>query len=356
MADEYRIDSHKLIYHAARVADFLAGRTVYPIYMEVSPSGACNHRCLFCAVDYLGYGAKFLEADLLKERIAELGALGLKSIMFAGEGEPLLHKRIGEIVRHTKASGIDVAFTTNGVLLREALAREILGSTSWIKVSCNAGTAATYATIHRTRAEDFETVLGNLAAAVRIRRENGYACTLGIQLLLLPENAGEVGTLAERARDIGLDYLVVKPYSHFAPSQTTRYKDIRYEEFLGLAGGVRALATDSFQVIFREETMRLWDRQERGYGRCLGLPFYSYIDAAGRVWGCKEYIGDERFLYGNIHEQTFREIWEGERRAASLRMVESELDIAGCRVNCRMDKVNRYLWDLTHPPAHANFI
>jgi radical SAM protein with 4Fe4S-binding SPASM domain len=198
--------------------------------------------------------------------------------------------------------------------------------------------------------------MANLAAAVRIRREQGLACTLGIQLLLLPENAGEVATLAGRARDIGLDYLVVKPYSHFAPSQTTRYKDIRYEEFLGLAAGVRALATDAFQVIFREETMRLWDAQERGYGRCLGLPFYSYIDAAGRVWGCKEYIGDERFLYGDIHEQTFREIWEGERRAASLRLVENELDIAGCRVNCRMDKVNRYLWDLAHPPAHANFI
>lgn len=356
MDDRYRIESHKLTYHLPRVAAWLEGKTVYPIYMEISPSGACNHRCLFCAVDYLEYGAKFLDAELLKERLAELGGLGLRSIMFAGEGEPLLHRRVAELILQARAAGIDVAMTTNGVLLREELAREILGSMEWIKVSCNAGTAATYAAIHRTRPEDFEKVMANLAAAVRIRRERRWNCTLGIQLLLLPENAGEVLTLAARAREIGLAYLVVKPYSHFAPSRTTRYKEIRYEEYLGLAAEVRALATDSFQVIFREETMRLWDRQERGYDKCLALPFYSYIDSAGGVWGCKEYLGDERFLYGNIYEQSFREIWEGERRAASLRLVASELDVQTCRVNCRMDKVNRYLWDLTHPPVHANFI
>jgi radical SAM protein with 4Fe4S-binding SPASM domain len=356
MTDPYRIDSHKMMYHLPRVAAWLEGETVYPIYMEVSPSGACNHRCLFCAVDYLEYKAQFLPAALLKERITELAGLGLRSIMFAGEGEPLLHKEIGGIITHTKAAGVDVALTTNGVLFREALARETLGSIEWIKVSCNAGTPETYAAVHRTRAEDFERVMENLAAAVRLRREHGWRCTLGLQLLLLPENAGEVATLAARAREVGVDYLVVKPYSHFEPSKTTRYKEIRYDEYLSLAEQVQKEATGSFRVIFRAETMRLWDAKERGYEKCLALPFYSYIDAAGRVWGCKEYIGDERFCYGNILEQTFREIWEGERRAASMRMVAEQLDVRQCRVNCRMDKVNRYLWDLAHPPAHHNFI
>jgi radical SAM protein with 4Fe4S-binding SPASM domain len=356
VADRFRIDSHKLMYHLPRVADWLAGRPVYPIAMEVSPSGSCNHRCLFCAVDYLEYQPRFLAADIIKARLTELAGLGLKSVMFAGEGEPLLHRDIAGIVAHTRAAGIEAALVSNAALLREELARALLPNLTWLKVSCNAGTAATYTAVHRTRPEDFERVMANLAAAVRIRREGGLACTIGIQLLLLPENAHEVAALAARAREIGLDYLVVKPYSHFDRSKTTRYRDIRYEEYRGLAEQVRALATASFDVIFREETMRLHDEAERTYGRCLALPFYSYIDAGGTVWGCKEYLGDERFAFGNINEQSFREIWDGPRRAAVTKFVAEELDVRGCRTNCRLDKMNRWLWDVSHPAAHSNFI
>jgi len=114
MADEFRIDSHKLIFHPLRVSKWLSGEKIYPIYAELSPSGACNHRCTFCALDYMEYKPRFLDTALLKERLTEMGRLGLRSIMYGGEGEPFLHKDIGDIIVHTKRSGIDVGITTNG--------------------------------------------------------------------------------------------------------------------------------------------------------------------------------------------------------------------------------------------------
>jgi MoaA/NifB/PqqE/SkfB family radical SAM enzyme len=354
--DKYRIDSHKLHYHVRRVSDWQEGKTVYPIYMEISPTGACNHRCTFCGLDFMEYQRRHLDADVLKERLTEMAGLGLKSVMYAGEGEPFLHRRIVEVIRHTKQVGIDAALTTNAVLFKEKVAGEILPHVEWIKVSINAGTAETYSKIHGTKAADFDTAVKNMAAAARLKRKNGYQCALGMQMVLLPENREECITLAAIARDIGMNYLVIKPYSQHIQSRTDKYKDIKYGDLMHLADELRELNTDTFSVIFRARTMQKWDQAERGYERCLALPFWSYMDAGGNIWGCSVYLGDERFLYGNIYESTFREIWEGEKRKKSLKWVEEELDPCQCRINCRMDEINRYLWDLKHLPEHANFI
>lgn len=129
--DKYAIDSHKLIYHPKRVAQFLdvqdswgKAKSVYPIYIEVSPVGACNHRCTFCAVDYIGYKSNMLDAGLFSERLHEMGALGVKSIMYAGECEPLLHKKINDMVEATNATVVNAEFIDRSLPL-----------TSWMKAS-----------------------------------------------------------------------------------------------------------------------------------------------------------------------------------------------------------------------------
>ena len=354
--DKYGIDGHKLMYHVSRVSDWLHGKNIYPIYMEVSPMGACNHRCAFCGLDFMGYRKRALDTKRLKEIISELAELGLKSIMYAGEGEPLLHGDIVDIILHTRESGIDVALTTNGVLLDQKKADRILGALEWIKVSCNAGTPSTYARIHGTKERDFGRLMDNLSMAVQTKKANRHSSVLGMQILLLPENEHEVIRLAEKAREIGLDYLVVKPYSQHPQSITSTYKDIRYSGYESLAEKLAALNTNSFNVIVRLRTMRQWDEKKKEYHKCHALPFWSYLDAGGNVWGCSVYMEDERFRYGNIYEQSFQKIWEGEKRRASLSRVAMEQNPESCRVNCRMDAVNRYLWELKHPPEHVNFI
>lgn len=354
--DKYSIDSHKLIYHPSRVSDWSEGKIIYPIYMEVSPAGACNHRCLYCGLDFMDYEPRCLDTGLFKERLSELGKLGLKSIMYAGEGEPFLHRDMAEIINYTKESGIDAAVTTNGVLFKREIADRILGSIEWLKVSINGAASDTYAKIHRCDAGDFNRVIENMSYAVKTRKGNNYSCALGMQLLLLPENCHEAVPLAKLARDIGMDYLVIKPYSQHPQSKTTKYSSVKYSDYEYLADELESFNTNEFNVVFRLHTMKKWDKGKRNYNCCLALPFWSYIDAGGNVWGCSVYLSDERFLYGNIYEQSFRQIWEGEKRLKSLRWVEGELDASLCRVNCRMDEVNRYLWSLKNTPEHVNFI
>jgi len=367
MTDRFAIDSHKLIYHPKRVAEFLdAGddwerfKKIYPIYVEISPIGACNHRCTFCAVDYIGYNPTRLELEVAQQMLSDMGSHGVKSVMFAGEGEPMLHKDIEHMVVAAANAGIDTAFTTNATVISDAFLELALPHVSWIKVSLNAGTADTYAKIHRTRASDFDKVCGNLKRLVASRRARNLKCTIGAQILLLPENVGEVTTLAKLCRDeLGIDYLVVKPYSQHNASITQIYRDIDYSELLSLQDELTGISTANFQVVFRNNTMEKHaSGNQARYTRCLSTPaFWAYVMATGAVYGCSAYLLDERFDYGNINEQSFSSIWEGDRRRKSFRFVRNDLDIQACRVNCRMDEVNRYLDRIVNNRVdHVNFI
>ena len=365
MSDLQLIDSHKLIYHPQRVAalldakgDWEKAKTIYPIYVELGPVGACNHRCVFCAYDYVGYQTRTLSYEMLSQRIPEMGRLGVKSIMFAGEGEPMLHKDICKIVQLTKASGIDCSFTSNVTAMPKEFCDEALPHVTWLKASVNAGTAATYARIHRTKEAHFDLAIANLSKMAQAKKANDLAVTLGAQILLLPENAHEIRTLAEICRDrIGLDYLVVKPYSHLGHSLTQAYKDLDYNQFLALEDSLRGLSTDRFSLVFRKNTMRNYTAQDR-YTRCYSTPYlWAHIMASGAVFGCGAYLEDGRFDYGNINQASFQDIWEGEKRKANHDFVRNAMSIDECRRNCRMDEVNRYLFRLIdNRPAHVNFI
>ncbi len=354
--DQYSIDSHKLMYHPQRVNDWAEGKNIYPIYVEVSPTTYCNHDCTFCGLDFMRSHNKLLDTEIFMQRLTEMGRLGVKSIMYAGEGEPFVHKDMPKIIRHTKASGIDVGITTNAVLLRPKVIDEVLDSVEWIKVSFNAGTAESYEKVHRGRPGDYDVVISNMSYAVRVKKERGLRCALGFQMVLLPENKDDVVGLAKLCREIGLNYLVVKPYSQHPQSHTRLYEDITYKEYMALERELQELNTDTFSVVFRTNTMKKWDSGDRGYKTCQALPFWSYIDAAGNVWGCSVYLNDERFDYGNINQSSFESIWNGEKRAKSLDFVHNKLDVSQCRLNCRMDKVNSYLWELKNPVDHVNFI
>lgn len=353
--DTHRIDSHKLMLHPQRVADWLAGKDIAPIYLEVSPSGTCNHRCSFCGMDFMGYKQRFLPTSVWCERVRDLGQAGVKAIMYAGEGEPFLHEDMPAMAQATKAAGIDVAFTTNAVLLTPEVARAVLPVSSWIKVSCNAGTGATYAAVHGTTAEDFDTVLANVAAAVTIRNTLGAQCSLGMQMVLLPENAHEAVGLAQQAKNVGADYLVIKPYSVHRQSKKSRYTDLAYADSPELAEALHSLEDASFSIVFRQETLHRRENPLR-YGRCQALPFWGYVDSAGNWWGCLRHIGDARFCYGNFVQSSVQELLHGPLRRENMEWCAQHLDIQDCHVACRMDAVNAYLWELKHRGGHVNFI
>ncbi len=353
MAKNIRMDSHKLMYHPETVTRWLSGENIYPIEIEISPSGACNHRCIFCAVDYVGYQPVFLDKDIILRDIRQMSKKGLKSVICSGEGEPLLNKDMPDIANGIKSCGVDVAMSSNGVLFTKDKAEECLGAFTWIRFSVASMEEKSYEKIQRGKEGDLNKVKENLADAVRIKKSKGLNTTLGVQCLLLPDNIGQLSDMAGQLREIGVDYLTIKPYSQHLHSENKF--EIDYADMLDLEKELKQYVSEKFAIYFRANAMTKM-HHEKCYKQCYGLPFMTHIDAKGNVWPCVAHIGTEELCYGNINKQTFEEIWEGNNRQKVIQQLNT-LDINKvCREACRLDEINKYLNELKHPGEHVNFI
>jgi MoaA/NifB/PqqE/SkfB family radical SAM enzyme len=347
MIDEYKIDGHKLIYHPERVSKWNNGETIYPIYAEISLTSACNHRCIFCAPNFfLQYKPVFIDTNRIKDTIGNMAKVGIKAIMFGGEGEPLLHPDIISIIEHTKNSGIDVALTTNGVLLNQIKLKQILPNLSWIKISVDAGSSSIYSKLHGTKKEDYQKVLNNISKASFLKRLKKYNCTIGIQSILLKENIGSLANLAKFLKYAKPDYFVVKPFSDHELRKGDNLENPTDEQIDSLLKEME-LYKDNYEFIFRERAFCELEKC-KNYDKCYAQDFVCYIDTLGGVHSCINFIDNPDYCYGNINEDSFENIWKNKKN------IEPNLD--KCRTICRLDNINRYLWELKNPPNHVNFI
>ena len=81
-----------------------------------------------------------------------------------------------------------------------------------------------------------------------------------------------------------------------------------------------------------------------------------YVDAKGNLWPCIAFMGKEELKYGNLNEESFVNIWEGNHRKKIVDyFMNMDLE-KNCRELCRLDEMNRYLDELKNPGGHVNFI
>ncbi len=353
--DKYRIDSHKLIYHLPRVCNWLEGENIYPIYMEISPVGSCNHRCVFCAYDFIGYPNRKLDCDRLLAFIDEAKEAGVKSILYAGEGEPLLHPDIAKFITHSKNSGIDVGLFTNGQLLKEALVEAVIPSLTFVRFSFNGGTKDNYAEVHKVKPEIFERVVANIKKVVEVKKKNSLDVSIGVQYVLLPENKDYLLDAVKTLKNVGVDYFVIKPFVQQNHLQSYKIGDqFSLSSIANTLDEAVNFSHEDFTVIARKESFKGYGK--RTYKHCYGTSFISVLNSAGDIATCLPYWDKEDFAFDNIYDNTFENIWFGERRKKIIKYLENELDTKKCPPNCRPNAINEFLWNLKSPPEHVNFI
>ncbi|MBO0701681.1 MAG: SPASM domain-containing protein [Candidatus Dormibacteraeota bacterium] len=307
-----------------------------------------------CLVSYrpeIGRRQGALDLALFRDLIEENPQL--ERVTLQGLGEPLLAPDLPEMVRLASARGVDMGFNTNGMLLTERRAEELVrAGLGWLHVSLDGARAETYAAI-RGRG-DLARVETNVRRLVEVRRRLGAERPrLSLVLVAMRRNLDEIPQVVRLAAEWGVGRLWVQNLSH-SFSDTDPSGDYR---------GIRDFAEE--EALWSGDDLERADRTfatARGEARRLGVelrlprlreaprvadaarskpacdwPWRSaYVTHEGVVQPCCMVMGSDRVRLGDLRRRRFSEVWSSETYAAFRRGLTGESAphpvCAGCSV------------------------
>lgn len=348
------MDGTKLNRHLEEVVKWQKGEWFAPIHMEISPSKTCNQDCSFCYIDW-SHGKVNMPENMLVNLIRDGKRLGVKSALLAGEGEPTANKAYIKAIEVAGEIGFDIALNTNAVLFNEDALERTLPHLSWMRVSMQSSDPKLYAKIHDAADNHFDTVVKNLTLAVAIKRKHNHKISIGIQQVFLKENAHDVANLAQLAKNIGVDYYVLKPcHTHELNKYNYKHEDNFASQYRDVLEAAEKLSSNTFKSVIRWNFL---SEKERVYTKCLGLPFIIQIGATGEVFTCYPMANRKEHVYGVLTEANLEQILKSKRFQDTWKWVADNVDVSKCMIPCRQHNANNYLWWLTEEnPMHNNFI
>jgi len=361
MIDKYKMDSNKMLWHLDRVCDFLQKRDVVPIHIDMGLSKGCNQKCVFCYGMFQGnkfrrgYEIAF-KGEPFFNFLRDAGEMGVRSIGFIGEGEPLVNPDVYEGVKIAKESGMDVGMATNGELLDKNEALEMLKRLTFIRFNVSAGTPQGYRKIHQVKEGVFEKVLENIKYCCDLKKKYNLKVTIGLQMVLMPYAIDEVLPLANLGKEYGVDYLVIKHCSD-TPDRALGIDYSKYEEAKDIFKEAEKMSDENYSVIVK------WNKlmsDKKKYDKCQAVPYFMMrVTGDGKLFPCAQffdYRADE-FMIADLNKERFKNAMFSKRYYEVADKI-AKLDVhKECMTNCKENSINEFLWEITNnKPEHINFV
>ncbi len=305
--------------------------------------------------------------EVMSGFLQDCADIGVKGISLISDGESTLSPAFVYSIQRGHELGISMASGTNGYLLKEQRLQEILPGLTYLRINITAGEPKRYAEIMGVKEEWFHTVCDNVRNAVRIKREQNLSCTIGFQMVLMPQYEDQIIPLTILGKELGVDYLVIKHCSDDEDGSLGVDYD-GYERLYDKLREAEAMSTATYQV--SAKWSKIGDKGTRSYQRCYGPPFLLQISGSGLVAPCGMLFNEQykKFHVGNIVTESFKEMVQGERYWEVVNYLASPDFNAQtmCGSLCLQHKVNEYLdgrkkgGALESPrgttPQHVNFV
>jgi MoaA/NifB/PqqE/SkfB family radical SAM enzyme len=298
-----------------------------PVHMHLEHTTVCDHVCSTCIRAERIDGEVHMPVD---EAIAHIDAIGPKFLSLNGIGEPLLHPRWDDIVRHAiEAHGASVGFATTGTHFEAQAERICESGVGLVKVSFHGARPKTFSRLASGRKLDV--VEGGIAALLLAKKRLGKGPEIRLNYVVSDQSFTELEEAVRVAARLGVSAVYFKG----ALVTAGRNSGLAGEHpIAGLHASVEAAVSlakhhkiDTNLARWQREIARVGDvpPEERPPppGRCL-IPWISvFVRIDGTLLPCCNctWHPDEGQMGRVGHDGTFDELWRGE----AFRKLRSEM-------------------------------
>lgn len=307
--------SNLKIFHHAKALDALSsGEHLAPLYIRLKPTNICNHHCAYCTYGSGGTHQKTANRTSidhrdsipwpkLQEILQDMGAMGVRALTFSGGGEPLCYPQITEAAHFAAQQGLQLSLISNGQLLDVDRA-EAFRHAKWVRISFDSPVQATYCRIRGLPESAFRNVTDNIEA---FAAQKDKECVLGVNFVVSKANAGEVYEAAKLLKSLGCDNVKFAAVLDNEPHYHDSIRDSVIEQ---IHRAKADFADKSFSIINNYEN----DCMDKNFTTqpfpvCYTCRLVTVIAADQKVYFCHTRAYDSKAVVGNLHGQSFREMW-----------------------------------------------
>lgn len=293
---------------------------------QIEVTSRCNLKCVMCPVTVLA--DRWPSLDMSWQTFERIAAAfdRVKWVYLQGWGEPLLHRRLLDMVERAKGAGCEVGFTTNGTRLTQEAGRRLLDRRlDLLAVSVAGATAATHESIRV--GSDFGRLVENIRRFLALRSERRAAKPkVEIFFLMTPANLGELPQAVELAASLGADELVATNLDYV---MTPALDELRAWSDAPPGPALRRALDDAQAAAARTGiAFRRYPLERREMAVCDLDPLrILFVAADGSVSPCvytaltgqqeipRHFEGTQFSIppvcFGNVNERPLMEIWTG---------------------------------------------
>ncbi|MBN1269878.1 MAG: SPASM domain-containing protein [Kiritimatiellae bacterium] len=300
---------------ATGLASVLPSRTGYrermalPPRLQIEPTTLCNLCCAICPNRDLPTSrqGKSMSADFYRQIVEQVPTL--KEIKLQGLGEPLIAPDVMPMLEWGAARGIRYDIITNGMVATE----KILQALPFVEKLGFSLDAPSEETNRRLRSgARVARIAENVRAAVAEKRRKGYACRIRLNCVVSHLNREEVPELMQLGASLGVDIVNLVVAENWKIPGDPGYESSR--DFAREAKA--AVDLEAFRRYHAEQAfpfeLGLQDAAPRK-GACYWGFTSAFVTCDGFVTPCCIRPDPRSVHFGNLHEEAFETIWNGDK-------------------------------------------